>query len=111
MQDWFDFLYQRKDEFTLLLSCAEGTKYSGFIPQLVERMADGTYAYLLELQRRGMVDHPISKQELQVLLTAFWDMIREPFLLHFDKDELDAHCRLCCQMFHWQHILGLHMPG
>ena len=111
LQLWFSFLYARKDQFTLLLACAEGTRYAGFIAQWLDRMTEGTYLYLQELQRRGMADNPVSKEELRVILSAFWTMVSEPFLQNFDKAQLDTHCRIMCQMFNLQKILGLHMPG
>ena len=111
MQEWFDFLYARKDEFTLLLTCAEGTRYRDFMGQWVDRMTEGTYLFLQEAVGRGMVDRPVSKEELRVLLSAFWTMVYEPFLHNFTKEALDAHCGIFCRMFSWQKILGLHMPG
>ena len=111
MQDWFDFLYARKDEFTLLLTCAEGTRYSGFIDQWVDDMTEGTFLYLQEICRRKMADRPVSKTELRVLLSAFWTTVYEPFLQNFDREQLNIHCGIVCRMFNWKAILGLHMPG
>lgn len=111
MQAWFEFLYARKDEFTLLLACAEGTRYGGFIDQWLDRMTEGTYSYLQELERRSMVSSPVSKEELRVILAAFWTMVREPFLQGFDKAQLDVHCGIMCRMFNFKEILGIHMPG
>ena len=111
MEAWFDFLYARKEEFTLLLACAEGTRYSGFTDRWLDRMTEGTYRYLQEICRRGMADRPVTKEELRVILGAFWAMVREPFLQNFDRQQLDVHCGIMCRMFNWQEILGLHMPG
>ena len=110
MQVWFDFLYARRDAFTLLLSCSDGTRYKDFLPQWVEAMTVGTFAYEEECVRRGMVDAPVSLGELQVLMSSFWAMIYQPFLLHFSKEELDAHCEIVCRMFHWKELLQLHLP-
>lgn len=110
MQAWFDFLYARKDEFTLLLTCAEGTCYGDYMDQWVERMAEGTYLYLQESMRRGMVGNPISKKELFVLMAAFWATIDKPFLLKLSKQELDVHCKIVCEMFNWKKILDLKTP-
>ena len=111
MQAWFDFLYARKEEFTLLLACSEGTRYAGFMDSWLDRMTVGTYGYLLELCRRGMADRPVSREELRVMLSAFWTMVYEPFLQNFDRQQLDIHCEIMCRMFNWQNLLGLHMPG
>ena len=110
MQEWFDFLYARKDEFTLIITCAGGTCYSHFIRDWVDAMTEGTYGYLSECIRRNMVTNIISRDELGILLSAFWTLISEPFIRNFNKQQLDIHCTMVCRMFDWYEILGLHLP-
>ena len=54
MMWWFRFLYERHEDFTLLLTCAEGTRYAGFPHDWVEILTKATSAFLAEAQRRGM---------------------------------------------------------
>ena len=110
LQGWFDFLYARKEEFTLLLTCAEGTCYQNFISTWVDRMTDSTYLYLEEIKRRKISTRNIDEDELRVLMTCFWSSIYKPFLLHFNQKQLQLHCQIVCDMFDWGMILGIHLP-
>ena len=51
---WFRFLYDRRDDFYLLLSCSQGTRYANFPHDWVELLTKATSAYLAEAQRRGL---------------------------------------------------------
>lgn len=105
---WFDYLYQRKDGFVLLLRCSEGTKYSNFTHDWVEIMTKYTYEYYLEACQRGLTDRQIPKFELHVLLSAFWATIYEPFIHDFTWDEIVEHSHIVCQLFDWYKVLGFH---
>lgn len=104
---WFDFLYQRKDDFVLLLSCSEGTKYSRFDHDWVQVMTTTTYQYYLELVKRDLSHKKISEKELHVLLSAFWATIYEPFIHDFTWDEIVEHSHTVCLLFDWFKVLGI----
>ena len=103
---WFDLLYQYHDGFTLLLRCAEGTVYSNFQHDWVERMTGATYGYYLEARRRGLSNRDISTEEMHILLTAFWTTIYEPFIHDYTWEQIRAHCHLVCDLFNWYRVLG-----
>lgn len=103
---WFDFLYQYHDGFTLLLRCADGTVYSNFQHDWVERMTQATYAYYGEARRRGLSKRDISKEEMHILLSAFWTTIYEPFIHNFTWEQIVAHSALVCGLFNWYRVLG-----
>ena len=48
MMWWFRFLYDRRDDFYLLLSCSQGTRYANFPHDWVELLTKATSAYLAE---------------------------------------------------------------
>ena len=106
MKWWFDFLYERKDGFTLLLKCSEGTRYDNFSHDWVVRMTKSARSYLDEALRRGLATVPVNMEELHILLTAFWTTIYEPFIHGFSKEQIDAHCALVCNMFNWHKTFG-----
>lgn len=103
---WFDFLHQYHDGFTLLLRCAEGTVYSNFQHDWVERMTQATYAYYAEARRRGLASRDISREEMHILLTAFWTTIYEPFIHDFTWEQIKTHSALVCRLFNWRSVLG-----
>lgn len=106
MMDWFDFLYQRYDGFMLLLCSSEGTKWSNFKHDLVDKMTMHTSRFLEEAQRRNIADKSIDKNELHVLLSAFWTTIYEPFIHNYDRKDILAHCRVICRLFDWHNAIG-----
>lgn len=106
MMWWFRFLYDRHDGFVLLLKCAEGTAYSDFPHDWVEKMTESTYAYYLEARRRRLTDVIVSEDEMHILLSAFWTTIYEPFIHGYTWDQLEGHCKLVCRMFDWHRVFN-----
>lgn len=103
---WFRYLYDRHDGFVLLLKCAEGTAYSNFQHDWVERMTQATYAYYEEARRRGLASRDISREEMHILLSAFWATIYEPFIHGYTWEQIVAHSGLVCHLFNWYGVLG-----
>lgn len=102
---WFRFLYDRRDDFYLLLSCSQGTRYANFPHDWVELLTKATSAYLAEAQRRGLCRNDVEPAELHILLSAFWTTIYEPFIHHFTWEQIEAHCRIVCGLFNWHGAL------
>ena len=105
MMWWFRFLYDRRDDFYLLLACSQGTRYANFPHDWVELLTKATSAYLAEAQRRGLCRNDVEPAELHILLSAFWTTIYEPFIHHFTWEQIDAHCRIVCGLFNWHGAL------
>lgn len=105
MMWWFRFLYDRHDDFYLLLACSQGTWYANFEHDWVELLTKATSAYLAEAQRRGLCRTDVGPAELHILLSAFWTTIYEPFIHHFTWEQIEAHCRIVCGLFHWHEAL------
>ena len=105
MMWWFRFLYDRRDDFYLLLSCSQGTRYANFPHDWVELLTKATSAYLAEAQRRGLCRNDVEPAELHILLSAFWTTIYEPFIHHFTWEQIEAHCRIVCGLFNWHGAL------
>ena len=105
MMWWFRFLYDRHDDFYLLLACSQGTRYANFEHDWVELLTKATSAYLAEAQRRGLCRNDVEPAELHILLSAFWTTIYEPFIHHFTWEQIEAHCRIVCGLFNWHGAL------
>lgn len=110
MMWWFQYLYDRHDGFVLLLKCAEGTSYANFQHDWVETMTEATYDYYQEARRRQLTHTNISVEEMHILLSAFWTTIYEPFIHDFTWQQIEAHCRLVCDLFNWYQVLGFTAP-
>ena len=109
MMWWFRFLCERYDGFVLLLKCADGTRYANFQHDLVEKMAESTFAYYDEAYCRGLCSVRVSEDEMHVLLTAFWATIYEPFIHGWQMEQIEEHSRLVCALFDWYRTFGFHV--
>ena len=46
-----------------------------------------------------------SRRNCNILLSAFWTTIYEPFIHHFTWEQMENHCRIVCRLFHWHDAL------
>ena len=106
MMWWFRYLYERREDFYLLLACSEGTRYSNFQHDWVALLTKATSAFLEEAKSRGLCRNDIHPDELHILLSAFWTTIYEPFIHHFTWEQMENHCRIVCRLFRWHDALG-----
>ncbi|MFA9466746.1 MAG: TetR/AcrR family transcriptional regulator [Velocimicrobium sp.] len=106
MMWWFDFLNQRYDDFVLLLKCASGSSYYDFANTWVEQMNQATYSYYEEAYRRKLVERYVDREEMHILITAFWTTIYEPFIHGMDWAQIREHCNIVCKFFDWHSSLG-----
>ena len=102
---WFDFFDHYHDEFTLLFKCSMGTKYENYQHDLVDMMTEVSYKCYEELYKRKLAKTEITRKEMHVLLTAFANMIFEPFVHDFTKSEIAKICIYACQLFAWQKLI------
>ena len=89
MEWWFDYLEKRREGFVILL-----------------RGAAATYGYYEEAYRRGLTKKKVSREEMHIMLTAFWTTIYEPFIHDFSKEKIREFNRSICQLFNWHRVLG-----
>jgi AcrR family transcriptional regulator len=106
MMGWFRFLYECRDGFVLLIKYADGTAYSNFQHDWVEKMTEETYDYFLVAKKRGLTCTSISKEAMHILLSAFWTTIYEPFIHNYTWEQIESHSKLVCDLFNWQRVLG-----
>lgn len=105
---WFEFMIDRKDSFTLLVKCSEGTQYQDFQHELVEKVCRETYKCYRVAADRGLARDDITSRELHVLTTAFWSTMFEPLVHDFTDEEIRLHCQLTIQFIDWHRALGFH---
>lgn len=107
MMWWFEYLYERREDFVLLISRAETTRYANFQHDWVEKMSDTTYSHYEEMCRRNIIPEKMDRKELHILLTSFWTMIYEPFIHGYTMEEIKNHCRIMCRIFDWYKAMGI----
>ena len=104
---WNRRLMDMKDGLELLLKCSEGTKYSHFHEQWLEKMSDIDYDYLKALQDRELADKKISRKELHVLVSALWKLYTEPIVHGMSDKEIEHHCKVVGDLFNWSKAVGI----
>ena len=103
---WLRFLYERRDDMLLLLARSGNSQYANFQHTWVERVMEGNYPVLKEIERRGLTEFPTSKRELHILQSAFWQALYEPFIHEASWEEIEEHCRYIVRFFNWPNALG-----
>ncbi|SHJ31945.1 TetR/AcrR family transcriptional regulator [Hespellia stercorisuis] len=107
VMSYFQFFYQHKDGFVMLLKHSAGTKHQEFHHELVALMGDHTIRYYKEGYQRGLFQRKISEVEFHVLLSAFWETVYEPFIHDMPWAEIESHVRLICKYFDWLSVLDI----
>lgn len=107
---WFRFLNKHREGFLLLIKCSDGTRYANFKHDWVETMTGKSYEYFLEAKRRGLASEAITREEMHILLSAFWTTIYEPFIHGYTWQQIESHCTLICNLFNWGRVLGFSFP-
>lgn len=72
MFDMLHYAYEHLEECKLILCCSEGTKFSGFIDELVEIEAAATHAYQNVLQELGRPSPRIDPTLEHILITGMF---------------------------------------
>lgn len=104
---WYTRLLEMKDGLEILLKCSDGTKYSHFHDEWLERMSEVDYAYLKVLQDRGLADKTVTSLELHVMVSAMWQLYSEPIIHGMSDEEVAHHCRLAGKLFDWCSAMGI----
>lgn len=91
-----DYAYAHKDEFTLILRCAEGTRYADFIEQLTVINC----GYLEEYNgRRALPNAEATARLLHMLTHAFYAGLFEPLLHGMSREDAHFYVEKLCTFF------------
>ena len=107
---FFEFLYERKDSFTILVKCAGGTKYESFRHDWAEKVNEQVWKYYEEALRRKMTSKTVSKEEMRVLTAILWEMFYEPFIYGFSWEQIEEHANIFHGYINLHTALGIKKP-
>lgn len=104
-----DYIYNHKEAFKLLILCAEGTKYSDFIHQLVLKETASTYAYIETLKQMGIMIKPINKNLIHMVSSGLLTGIFETIVHDMPKEEAKEYIWQLqkFQAAGWEELLGV----
>ena len=103
-----DLIYPRMDEYRLLLSKAQGTKYENFLHELVEMHQREMEKFLPLLKQQGYAVRDISPSELHLLLSAYTTALFEPVVHGYTLEEA-LRCLETVEAFFmpgWKQLMG-----
>lgn len=102
-------VYGHFDEFKLLLCCSEGTRYTGFLHDLVMLEQKETELFLEAAREKNIAVKEIDSGELHLLLSAYVSALFE-VVIHDFTEEKAVHYIKTLQSFFtpgWRAVLGL----
>ena len=107
---WLRFLYERRDEFILLIKCSSGTRYTNFHHDWSEITASLIYKYYLELKNRGLTSVEIPLEEVHVLASAVWTLYYEPLIHGFSWEQMEQHAETMHHFIDWYKVFVIRKP-
>lgn len=104
-----DYIYENAEAFKLLITCAEGTKYSDFIHQLVVREVESTYTYIETLSKMGHQVEPLNKNLIHMIASGLFSGIFEAIVHDLPKDEGLKYVSQLCRFYSagWSELLQI----
>ena len=102
-------LIPRKEEFIILMNCSSGTKYENFIHDYVEDNQDEFMKAVDYMEQKGYPVKKISKDELHILLSAYFTACLEPLIHDYDEERIEKYLSTVQEFFMpgWLKIMGL----
>lgn len=103
------YIYERFDEFKLIVCKSQGTKYEGFTHSIAEFEENATIRYLKALREKGIALNEIDKKELHLLVTANVEAVFQAVIHDFTEKEA-MHYAETLEKFYlpaWKALFGL----
>lgn len=104
-----DYIYGNYDAFKMLILCSEGTKYAGFVHQLVVREEESTFTYIETLKKMGYSVEPINKKLIHMVASGLFSGVFETIVHDMPKAEAKEYI-LQLERFYtagWEELLGV----
>lgn len=102
-------MYQQPEAFRLLLFCSAGTKYAGFLRDIIEDATDHMMDFLQVCSDRGIPARMIGRDEMHMLITAYVTAMVEPIEHSYSVEDAEKYLRTIMEFFTpgWRLITGL----
>ena len=95
-----DYMYRNFDALKLLLMCSDGTKYSGFLNDVVNLEADISLRSLRAAKERGLISADLpSETEMHLICHAYVSSVFEAVLHDLARDEMEHYTRTIMAFF------------
>ncbi len=104
-----EVILPRRDEFILLMSRSNGTKYENFIHDYVESNQKEFLEAIRHLKENGYPTRELSEEELHMLLSAYLTACFEPIIHDYDDVQIESYLNTVQEFFMpgWLRIMGV----
>jgi AcrR family transcriptional regulator len=104
-----EVILPRRDEFILLMSRSNGTKYENFIHDYVEGNQKEFLDAIKYLKEKGYPAIELSEEELHMLLSAYLTACFEPIIHDYDDVKVEKYLNTVQEFFMpgWLKIMGV----
>lgn len=104
-----EVILPRRDEFILLMSRSNGTKYENFLHDYVEENQKEFMETLRYLKGKGYQTLDVSEEELHMLLSAYLTACFEPIIHDLDDEKVEKYLNTVHEFFMpgWFRIMGV----
>ena len=99
----------QKEDFYILLCCAQGTRYENFIHDMVESQQPALSSAIKQMKAAGCPAAEISDAELHFILSAFVTAVFEPIIHKYPDDMIEHYLDTINAFFMpgWKTIMGI----
>lgn len=108
MEELLAYSYMYREEFQLILTCSQGTKYEHFIDDLVQIETDATHRYMEHLQKDHHKTKAMDPYLEHIILTGMFNTFFELVLHEVSKDKASIYLRdlRAFYMAGWNQLTG-----
>lgn len=102
------YAYEHLNAFKLLLCCAEGTRFSNLIDEMVEIETKSTHDYLAVLEKLGRPSPPIDERLEHILITGMFNTFFELIIHEMPLEEAKYYLKEMRDFYTagWMKIMG-----
>jgi len=106
---YINFIYDNFDEFKLILTRSEGTKYQSFIHDIVDMEVTEMSRLMDELRRRSFDVRVLSEEELHMLISGYVASFFEVVIHDYPREKAMAHSKVLIEILYpgWKRALGM----
>ena len=92
--EMLEYIYDHFDEFRLLLDCSDGTRFSGFVDELVDIEVEYTYKYMEVINCESVKSGIVTEDFIHIIVTAYFNGMFEVVRHNMSRDDARKYIRL-----------------
>ena len=109
LNHFINYIYDNYDAFKLVLCCSDGTKYAGYVNDLVELGVEQAEKYYAELRKLGRLEGNVSQNLHHMITSAYFTAVFETVAHDMAREQAVLYVQELATFFNcgWDGILKL----